>query len=485
MIGLAPYAPDKPALEGGTQVATNVYPSALRGDGGVIYKPFLALNIITNALTARCQGAFAAGGKNFAGDATDLYELTSATWTSTDTGFTTATDGRWAFTQFGDNVIATNGVDAVQTWVLGTSTSFAALGGTPPVAKYAATVRDFLVLGNTGNYANGVDWSGINNPATWTPSQTTLADGQQFPDGGDVTGIVGGEYGVIIQTGAIRRMTFVGIPAIFQFDKVDDQVGCRVPGSIAAVSPRMVFFLGDDGFYVTDGNGPAQPIGDQLVDETVKAEINEAYLHRVTAIIDPSRRLYICAIPTTNSADGTPDKFYIYNYQIRQWSVVSQSVEILWVNQSSSYTLEQLDSILGYTNVDTMPFSLDSAIFVGGVPTIAAFSTAHKSGYFNGDALEATVETFEAQPIPNRRARVVEVFPYVDGSSVTPTVSIGARESQQSSVAYSTASAVNGSGFAPVRASGRYLRARIVVPAGSDWTSVQGVDIDAHPDGKR
>lgn len=488
MVPLAPYRPDLPALDGGAQVATNVYASAMSAAGGVVYRPVMGPVVATNALTARCQGAFSSAGtqnKSFAGDASKLYELSSATWTATDTGFNTASDGRWSFTQFGNRVIATNGVDNVQSWVLGSSTEFADLGGTPPDSKYVATVRDFVVLGNTTNSVQEIIWSGIDDPTTWTPSQTTQSDAQTLPDGGSVTGIVGGEYGVIFQQEAIRRMVYVGTPIIFQFDKVDDQNGCRYPGSIASLGPQMVFYLSDDGFYVTDGNGPSKPIGNQKIDRTVVAELNQSYGYRVTSVIDPKRRLYLCAIPTNNSADGTPDKIYAYNYEVGEWSIWDLDVELLWLSKSSSYTLEQLDSVLGYTSIETIPFSLDSDVWTGGVPQLASFDTSHKTNFFSGDNLEAVVGTQEAQIFPMRRADAYEVIPYIDGTDVTATIRVGVRENQQSTITYGSSSTVNGTGFAPVRAGGRFHRAEVTVAAASDWETIQGVDFKAMPSGAR
>ena len=109
-------------------------------------------------------------------------------FTETDTGFTTSEDGVWRFGQFGNTLIATNYADNPQKFVLGTSTEWEDLGGSPPKARHIAIVRGFVMLGNlvesgTG-YQNRVRWSGLDNSETWSASQTTLSDFQDFVGSG-------------------------------------------------------------------------------------------------------------------------------------------------------------------------------------------------------------------------------------------------------------------------------------------------------------
>ena len=54
----------------------------------------------------------------------------------------------WTFTQFGNHVIASNGVDAPQYYLMGTSTNFANLSsiatdGTPPTFRVSGVIKNF------------------------------------------------------------------------------------------------------------------------------------------------------------------------------------------------------------------------------------------------------------------------------------------------------------------------------------------------------
>ncbi len=85
----------------------------------------------------------------------------------------TGTDADYfTFTQFGNYVIASNGVDAPQYYLMGTSTNFANLStivtaGALPTFRVSGVIRDFLVTGNQSSNQNRIQWSGINDITTW------------------------------------------------------------------------------------------------------------------------------------------------------------------------------------------------------------------------------------------------------------------------------------------------------------------------------
>ncbi|BCV04958.1 MAG: hypothetical protein CM15mV95_300 [Caudoviricetes sp.] len=75
-------------------------------------------------------------------------------------------------------------------------------------------------------YNQRVKWSGINDSSTWTPSQATQSGFQDIVGShGNIQAIVGGECCVIFMEKAIYRMSYVGVPLVFQFDKIADNLG--------------------------------------------------------------------------------------------------------------------------------------------------------------------------------------------------------------------------------------------------------------------
>ncbi|MDT9694025.1 hypothetical protein Q5762_38010, partial [Streptomyces sp. P9(2023)] len=83
------------------------------------------------------------------------------------------------YSQFGSSLIAANGADTLQYWDLSTtSTTFVDLDAGAPSSKFVTVVRDFVVSGWESGNTNRVQWSGINDPTTWSSSAVTQSDFQ-------------------------------------------------------------------------------------------------------------------------------------------------------------------------------------------------------------------------------------------------------------------------------------------------------------------
>ena len=97
------------------------------------YKPVKSLAAYSGASNvtqnAKGAGSFRDNTKQyltFVGTKDNIYKLTSGTFTRKSSLTGTNTD-YFTFTQFGNYVIASNGVDASQYYLMGTSTNFANL----------------------------------------------------------------------------------------------------------------------------------------------------------------------------------------------------------------------------------------------------------------------------------------------------------------------------------------------------------------------
>jgi hypothetical protein len=488
VIPFAEWRPDMPDLGPWAREALNVIPAEES------YRPLNALSGTSNALAARAQGAAwfrGTGGatRMFAGDATKLYLLAGTTWSDVSRlaggAYAPGADGQWRFAQYGYNAFAVNGIDNPQKFDLASGTNWVLMGGSPPVATYIATVRDFVVMGKIGSTPQRVQWSPINSPeGTWGSIAATQADFQDLSDGGNVTGLAGGEFGIILQEAAVRRMTYEAPPIVFRIDKIANELGCSVPGSVAALLD-MVFFVHKSGFWMLQGGQTFTPIGRGKVDRTFWAEFDETNLFRCSAAIDPVRSLYIFAYPA-NGSGGTPNRLLIFNWVTSKWSHAAIACELVYGGVSQqSYTLEQLDTFNGGSTLETLPYSLDSSFWSGTVSLLLfAFDTTHRSGSFSGPTLAATVETAEINPGGGTRTVIRGCRPLIDGGS--PQVSVGSRETQQGTVAYGSAASLTPAGLAPLYQSGRYHRLRATTAAASTWSNMQGIDdLDARPMGNQ
>lgn len=483
LIPFEEWRPDMPALSKWSREATNVV-SAEES-----YRPFKGLVAFSDDLAARAQGAAWFRRTDgtvamFAGDTTNLYVLDGTTWgdESGDT-YACGADGNWRFIQFGTLAIAVNGVDDPQKYDLTSTDPWEDLLGSPPIGTYIAVVRDFVFMGKIGATPQRIAWSGLNNAEVWGSDPATQTDFQDLPDGGDVTGLVGGEYGLIFQETAVRRATYEGPDVIFRLDKIANDLGCSIPNSVAGLLNRA-FFLHKSGFYMVLDGQTVVPIGRGKIDRTFWAEFDETNHFRSSAAIDPVNGLYVFAYPTSGGS-GTPNRLLIYNWATERWTRIETSVEFVFSGVSQqSVDLEGLDT---FGTLDALPYSLDSGYWSGALSLLLyGFTTDHESGSFSGLTLEATLETGEFNPGKGRRSVISELRPLIDGAS-DMTVRLGMRETQQASVTYGDAVGLTPAGMAPVLGSGRYFRAKVTLPAGDNaWGNAQGIDdINAQPDGEQ
>lgn len=481
MIELGQWLPDQPALNSaGVTVAKNVQPAA-RG-----YKPFPALSAISQAATERLTNIAAtktAGGTVtiYAGGLSKLWKFTKSTGALSDVsksgGYATASTDRFYFTTFGDRLIACNNADAIQSISITSGGNFADLVAGLS-SKFITTVRDFVVSANVTESATTtpyrVRWSAINDATSWTVG-TNQADYQDIADAGAITGLCGGEFGVVFLERAIVRMQYVGSPLVFQFDRVETARGCEYPGSVVQLGSAC-FYIASDGFYVFDGNA-SRPIGSERVNRWFFDNSNAAYRDRITAAVDPLNQIVAWSFPSAQSG-GTPDRLIVYNYALDKWAYAEITNDFVAALFNASYTLDDLDSIS--TSLDALGVSLDSSslklgkfVFGGGV--------SNKLGTFTGSSLEATIETGEANLVDGGHALVTQVTPHTAGGTVT--VQVGERARQQDSVSYGSASSLNAAGFCPVRSANKFHRVRLNLTG--EWTQAYGVDFAASRTGKR
>lgn len=493
------WLPDLPDFKNpGSPNVRNVYART-----PISYGPVASPQVYSTALTARCQGAAAffdnLGNVNlFAGDATKLYRLVagSVAWTDVSKlgGYSIPDDAQWQFTLMNGFVIANNYNDPIQYFDLASSTLFADLSAAAPRASYAAVVKNFLVAARTFDATDSdqpqrVWWSALNDPTNWpTPGTTAAAQVQSsfndlLGDNGFITGIVGNlgnADGAVFMEKATYRMNFSGPPETFDFLPAEGVVGCVAPGSIVPYGNRA-YFLGPDGFYAFDGSA-SEPIGANKFDKTFYADLDQTYITRVVGTADPINRQIIWAYPGQGNVNGVPNRLLLYNWQLKRGTIVDMECETIARMLSVGYTLDELFTILGYS-LDTLPAPLDSRVWTGGALLLGIFDSAHKLNYLTGANLAPLVDTTEIQPFPGRRWRCTGARPLVDGG--VPSVAIGRRETLQAAVSFTDPVALNALGSCPVRTSGRYGRARITLPAGSDFGHIQGVELDGDQAGIR
>ncbi|MEQ8504585.1 MAG: hypothetical protein RIB80_04615 [Rhodospirillales bacterium] len=481
-IPFGEYLPDQPAIGNpGVLTATNTFP-ARNG-----FKPVQEFSAVSaSALDARPRGAIQARDKDlnvyqYAGDAAKLYQNVAGTWTdrSKSGGYNTGTDERWEFAVWKNKVLGTNFSDSPQQITPGDA-AFSDLT-TAFKARHLATVRDFVVFGNTDDSTDGkvpgrVRWSAFGDETDYTVSASTLSDFNDLK-ASPVERIFGGEYGVVMQRNAIWRMTFTGAfagqtPIVFQFDEVLPEVGPIAPGA-AAQRGDTIYFLSDVGFMELVNGTQERPIGANKVDETVLADLDENHLERVSMVVDPKSKRMVCAYPGSGNTNGRPNKLAVYDRVLDKWSLIEEEVELIWPAGSTGLTLDDLDSIS--TNLDSFTQSLDNRRWTGGARTLGLFDENFQFGFFDGaNNKEATITTGDVEIYGGRRAHLDAFSHLIDGGTVTAEV--GTRDSLSDSVTFGASLTETASGRFTTRASGRFHRFRFTLNGA--WTDAVGMQFD-------
>jgi len=462
------YLPDQ-LPRGVLTVATNVLPAA---DG---YRSVGSLVAVSNSLPATFRGGFATistDGTTYllAGTANGLARYSGGAWTDLIVGMSVS--DRWRFTQFGNFVVAVNGVETKQVDLnAGTASNLTEC----PSANGVAVVGDYVVITQAAGDKLLVKWSGFNDHTEWTPG-TNQSGFQPMLTGGEIKGIAGGEYGVILQRFRLVRMERTGdATAPFSFSEITPNFGCASSGSIAQAG-RSVFFLSDRGFMALEDGQALKPLGNEKFDQSFRDSVSVDDYEKIYAAIDPKRSLVMWGVP------GVPGRIWVYNWVLDKASTIEIPFTGIFAAYESSISLEQVGAL--YPNLDTMPYSLDDPRFQGGDPRLYVVDRENRIGALSGPPLQATLSMGWQALADPMVARVRSVTPMGDAIGGV-TIRIDARQRMGDAVGIVTESGMQASGRVPIRARGRYMAISMIVDAGTRWSYTEGLDVEYNAGGGR
>ena len=306
------FAPDAPPnTPGAILAAGNLYPT-VRG-----WRAYPTLvEISDDALPGLALGGFATalGASNIVvvvGTATQLYLYQSNAWVSQ--GLTLGSADRWRFDQYGGLVIAANGVDGLQAY--NGSGTFAALGGSPPVASIvqASNYSLFAIEPNSN------DWWSTLSATIWTPSIATQT----------VTGSLDKTQGIITAAHKLRDgmaiyknkslyfSQFVGPPFYWDFQIVSAQIGAPSQEAVANLGDVQMW-PGNDDWYAFDGRSLTR-IPNSLK-EWFFANVDGLHLDKIAARWDQKKSLVFWHFPSYNASPaGTLDSWICLNVRTGKW----------------------------------------------------------------------------------------------------------------------------------------------------------------------
>ncbi len=477
------WLPDHPDfMNPGSPVANNVIPIP----GG--YAPQRDMLDADQSVTGVCMGArlmFTSDGTDviIGGGIDKLFKNVAGTSTSTS-GFNEldASDA-WDFCQFNDFVIATSINNAPKRLTdIDTDITWGGLAetATAPNARYCERVEDFLMLGNIEDHPHRIQWSPFNSPTgDWTPNRLTQAGYGDLPRHmGAVQRIVGGRYPLVMQERGINRLEYIGPPVVWRATEIEQQRGVLAPFSVVTVG-FTTYYLGQDGFMSTDGNS-FQPIGAGRVDRWFFETASTANLRETHGAIDFEHKCVVWAFKTGE----TFDRIIRYCWSENRWSTATVAVSRLVEAVTDGLTLEQIGAL--YATLEDIPVSLDDPRWQGRNRVLSAYIDGETSTHLNqavGATLRANLETPEFQPVPGRRSMLKSCKVLGSGGENWVVASISIQNDR--STIQSTYRGPHAGGWSPLRGDGMSHRISCVASAGAVWDSVQGVQFDHRPSGKR
>jgi hypothetical protein len=469
------WLPDQLGQNGGLRVADNVIPVA---NGYAPFPAFVAESTAALPGYPLGAGAFRSGdGRThiLAGTATNLYRLRATGWQQIGAGYNATGDNNWTFEQFGDRVIATNGIDLPVYFDPANPATVTVLPNAPRM-KLLTVVLDFLVGGVVDGNVMRLHWSGINNSEQWSfgVGQSDINDAAT---GGAITGITGGEYGLVLQEERITRMRYVGGNFIFQFDPLTREIGCIHHRSVAQLG-RLTFFLSPRGFMVCDGSS-VTPIGDEKVDRTFQAAASLGRLGKMSATVDPVRKIVAWTLP-----EDEPGVWFVYSWTLQRWARVLQPARLLFATRRRGATLGEDVNPQPDDNLLAGGLPFGDPTLAGGAPFVAAFDASNVFGAFTGAPMAAKLGAGPVTLAGGREARIRRARPVGDVSAGV-TVRLAAERRLGDPATETVWSDLRSSGDIPVRDVARHVTASVEIAAGAPWTFMQGLDLEFEAGAKR
>ena len=471
-IAFGKWTPDRPGIAGGLTEALNCLPVA-SGYGPIPSNANLSSTASESLLTSFI-GRLATTTTLFAAGPTKIFKFDPADSglddvSRTSTAYSTTT--LWTTAQFGAVVLAANGIDKIQAWDMGSSTEFDDVAAAAPTAQFVTVVRDFVVAAKTASEISTVYWSDINDETDWTPAAGSQADSQVIADGGEIRGLTGGEFGIVLLERAIARMTYIGSPLFFQFDIISRNLGCFESRSVVQVGP-LTYFLSDDGFFVTDGQS-VRPIGNEIVDRWFFDNADPSQFDKMSAAVDPVNKVVVWCFKDIFNVQ----QLLIYNYSVDKWSHGNTTADYISTLATASYTLEQLANVSA--SIDALPASLDSRLWAGGKLVLGGVA-ADQLVTFGGANQTAVLTTGDVE-VEATETILTLARPIVDSGSAT--VSVAARSRLDGNLNYTSPVAADSENRIPLRSRGKYHR--ISLTPTESWNAAVGVDVEVKAVGGR
>jgi hypothetical protein len=337
----------------------------------------------------------------------------------------------WAPTVSGDMIdICTYGSSAIITYgesmplaVYTGSTFIAPLLGTnaPSGAKTVAAWGSYLFVGNVlvggVRHKSRIQWCDPMDPTTWSAYSYIELD----PDDGDEIRAMWllKDTLVVFKKYKIFLVKYVGGALTFDWERIDDTVGCVGSNAITEVG-KILYFISASGFYAFDGSRPPYEISKQIriMANNTNADVEKTF--EVDYYGDGDQIYFTVA----NGSSTKKNRVYIYDSEQENWT--KWDVELAGIGSILYGAWERyIDFPLAYNSYDKRLGESKSA-------SDAIFTFGSYDGYLyefgsSSNDLNNAMECYWISPwidfgYPDHNKRILRVYVYVEGTEDAYTI---------------------------------------------------------------
>lgn len=344
----------------------------------------------------------------------------------------------WEINPYGDVVYCVNGRDPIQKINLLSGSNFQPLAVPNGLtSRFIAQVADFNFLADIreqlGNtiYPFRAQWSGIQRPEIFTPDPAIQSDFQDVADIGKLTGLTGGEFGLILGQNGLSRVDYFGGDIIFKFTTLENDVGCDIPNSVIRTDART-YWHSKRGFRMSSGD-VSEPIGRGQVDNWFDRNCKKDAINRMSAIALPKFRIILWSFVSIFSPDGEPDYILAYNYSDKAWTYGNYRVGVLGFSATSTaFTDDEAIPLPGFNfnTSRTDDFNQLTDLYEDDSSFPAAIVDKSLAALQQGANIESYVETKELQLNPNGLTRLNKFLPLIHAVSGSIKATVKVRDIQ-------------------------------------------------------
>jgi len=238
-----------------------------------------------------------------------------------------------------DTLIASAVGGPLFTWQSSTGYRNASIMQNAPVQNNGAFVampqQQIMAWGSTYTGLSDplqIRWSDISNYTSWYPTVTNQAGGYRIPTGSQIVrGIQGAAQQYWFTDIDLYVAQYVGLPFIYNFNKVSSNCGLIAPKAVAVLSGNLYWLSQKQFFTMVQGEFP-QPIPCPIWD-VIFQNINYNYIDNVVCGGNTQFSEVIWFYPSAASLNGVNDSYVCYNYQYNEWDF-GQINRSSWINQS-------------------------------------------------------------------------------------------------------------------------------------------------------